>query len=173
MTRALRLSLSAVALTLCLAPPAPTADAVTGRAAFERLKTLAGTWEGRAMDAKTGPPATVTYRVASGGTVVQETLFPASDHEMISMYHLVGGELVMTHYCAAGNQPRMKLDPQASTPDKLVFAFDGGTGFDPKKDGHVHSGFISWNGERLHNDWAGWHNGAEAGHHVFYLARTK
>ena len=74
---------------------------------------------------------------------MQETLFPGTPNEMISMYHLADGQLVMTHYCAMGNQPRMKLDAQASTPDKLVFAFDGGTNFDPAKDGHVHSGSLT------------------------------
>src|SRR4051794_37581207 len=44
-------------------PAAPTAT-VSARAAFDRLKTLAGTWEGHVMTPD-GPPGTVTYRVAS------------------------------------------------------------------------------------------------------------
>jgi len=82
----------------------------------------------------------VTYRLASGGSVVEETLFPGTPHEMISMYHVVDGELVLTHYCAMANQPRMRLDRKASAPERLVFAFDGGTNFDPAKDTHGHSG---------------------------------
>ena len=57
---------------------------------------------------------------------------------MVSVYHLDGDDLRMTHYCAAGNQPRVKLDRVNSKPDELIFAFDGGTNFDPQKDHHIH-----------------------------------
>lgn len=147
--------------------------AVVPKAAFERLKTLAGTWEGQAGDGQPGLPATVTYRVASGGSVVEETLFPGSAHEMVSMYHLADGRLVMTHYCSMGNQPRMRLDETASTPDRLVFVFAGGTNFDPARDAHIHSGVIAWKGDGLHADWAAWAGGKEAGHKVFELRRKK
>jgi len=149
------------------------AGGIEPKAAFERLKTLAGTWQGAAGHGQPAETATVTYRVASGGSVVQETLFPGTPHEMISMYHLADGALVMTHYCAMGNQPRMKLDLAASTPERLVFAFDGGTNFDPAKDGHVHSGTLEWKGELLHADWAVWTAGRESGHNVFELRRSK
>ena len=67
----------------------------------------------------------------------------------------------------------MKLDEKASTPDRLVFAFDGGTNFDPAKDVHVHSGVVEWKGDALHADWAAWAGGKEAGHKVFALRRKK
>ena len=105
--------------------------------------------------------------------MVQETLFPGTPHEMISMYHLADGNLVMTHYCAMGNQPRMKLDARASTPQRLAFAFDGGTSFDPAKDGHVHSGVVELSGDTVRADWAVWNGGKEAGHNVFELHRAK
>ena len=150
-------------------PPAP----VEAKAAFERLKALAGTWEGRAGHDEPGQAATVVYRVASGGSVVEETLFPGAPHEMISMYHVVDGQLVLTHYCAMANQPRMRLDLKASTPDRLVFAFDGGTNFDPAKDTHVHSGVMEWKGESLHNAWAVYSGGKETGRNQFILSRRK
>jgi hypothetical protein len=147
--------------------------AVDAKTAFERLKTLAGTWEGQAGHGQADQAATVTYRVASGGSVVEETLFPGSPHEMISMYHLADGDLVLTHYCAMANQPRMRLDRKASTPDRLVFAFDGGTNFDPAKDAHVHSGVVEWKGESLHNAWAVYSGGKETGRNEFVLSRKK
>ena len=169
LARLTALSLVLLAPSLLAAPAA--AQPVDGKAAFERLKTLAGTWEGRAGHGDAGQAATVTYRLASGGSVVEETLFPGTPHEMISMYHIVDGQLVMTHYCAMANQPRMRLDRKTSTADRLVFAFDGGTNFDPAKDGHVHSGFISWKGEELHNDWSFWQGGREVSHNVVALKR--
>jgi hypothetical protein len=150
----------------------PTA-ALDGKAAFEKLKALAGTWEGQAGHGEAAQAATVTYRLASGGSVVEETLFPGTPHEMISMYHLVEGQLVMTHYCAMANQPRMRLDTKASTPGRLVFAFDGGTNFDPAKDTHVHSGVIEWKGESLHNSWAVYSGGKPAGQNEFVLSRKR
>lgn len=180
MTRGLVLQplfrLSAFVL-LAWVPPAPAAAEpgvpVEGKAAFERMKTLAGTWEGQAGHGQPGPAASVTYRVASGGSVVEETLFPGTPHEMISMYHMVKGELVLTHYCAMANQPRMRLDRQASTPERLVFVFDGGTNFDPAKDTHVHSGVVEWKGETLHNAWAVYSGGKETGQNEFVLTRKK
>ena len=39
----------------------------------------------------------------------------------------------MTHYCALGNQPRMKADPTAPA-NQLRFKFAGGCNIDPAKD---------------------------------------
>ena len=170
-----RTLLALIGLAVSLAPaelPAQTA-AVDAKAAFQRLQSLAGTWEGYATHEKTGPPATVVYRSASNGSVVMEDLFPGTSHEMISMYYLDGGELVMTHYCAMANQPHMRLDRKASTPDALVFAFDGGSNLDPAKDGHVHSGVIRFEGDALQADWAVWQGGKESGHNRFFLTRKK
>ena len=173
--RRLRLALStlAAAALLASAASASAAGPVDPKAAFERLKSLAGTWQGQAGHGPADQPATVVDRLASGGTVVQETLFPETPHEMISMYHLAGGQLVMTHYCAMGNQPRLKLDTAASTPERLVFAFDGGSNFDPAKDGHVHSGIVEWQGDALHADWTFWADGKPSNHAVFQLRRGR
>ena len=47
---------------------------------------------------------------------------------MTNMYALDGKSLLMTHYCAMGNQPRMKAD--ALTNNRLVFKPAGVTDFD-------------------------------------------
>jgi hypothetical protein len=112
---------------------AEASEPVTAAEAFARLKALAGKWE--------GPMAKVNYRVTAGGTVVMETLFPGSPHEMITMYTLEGKDLLATHYCSMGNQPTMKLDLAASTGNNLVFGFVGIRG-DHTHSGHIHDGFI-------------------------------
>jgi len=68
-----------------------------------------------------------------------EILYAGTDHEMVTMYYLDGDDLVATHYCAQGNQPRMKLDTKASTASRLVFDLAGGTNLDPAKDTHMHA----------------------------------
>ncbi len=156
-----------------LAGPLFAQAPLDGKNAFERLKALEGTWEGQAGHGQPGQPATVTWRVASGGSVVEETLFPGTPHEMISMYHLVDGQLVLTHYCSMANQPRMRLDPKGSSPDRLVFAFDGGTNFDPAKDTHVHSGVVEWKGDTLHASWTVFSAGKQTGQNQFVLHRKK
>lgn len=135
-------------LGLLLAKPVAAGDepGLTAKAAFDRMKSLAGEWTSETQAGK--PAEKVVYRVISNGSVVMETLFPGTNHEMVSMYHLDGGELRMTHYCAIGNQPRLKLDKAASKPDELHFVFDGGTNLDPARDSHMHSARISFRDAR-------------------------
>lgn len=86
------------------AQPAQTAKAASGL--LDPIKALAGEWEMTDDDGKTHLAA--VYRVIAGGSTVCETMFPGSEHEMVNMYHLDGPDtLVITHYCAVGNQPRM------------------------------------------------------------------
>ncbi|MGE3821017.1 MAG: hypothetical protein AB7I30_16515 [Isosphaeraceae bacterium] len=119
--------------------------AVEARAAFDRLKTLAGDWS--AVMEGENEPGEIAYRLTANDSVLMETLFPGTPHEMVTMYHLDGDELKLTHYCAAKNQPRLRLDRAASTADDLVFVFDGGTNFDPAKDMHMREARITFAGE--------------------------
>jgi ABC-type glycerol-3-phosphate transport system substrate-binding protein len=75
---------------------------------WEKMKTLVGTWEGTV--AEHPGPVTVTYKLVSNGTSLMETMDVADHSEtMITMYapDSPNGRIVATHYCAAGNQPRM------------------------------------------------------------------
>jgi hypothetical protein len=153
-------------------PPAKSARGVEAKACFEKLKTLAGTWEGSSNEMK--DKAVVRYQVTSGGSVVMETLGPGTPHEMITMYHLDGDDLILVHYCAAKNQPRMKLDRKKSTADELVFNFDGGTNLNPRKDGHMHALRLNFTGaDSVVAHWTYFKDGKSAGDTEFKLRRTK
>lgn len=102
------------------------------------VKKLAGTWVEADKDGKPTDKVVSVVKVTAGGSAVQETLFPGTDMEMVSMYHLDKGALVMTHYCMLGNQPKMKADPK-SPKGTIKFEFAGGTNLDPKKDMHMHA----------------------------------
>jgi hypothetical protein len=160
------------ALLLGLAAGAGAAPArPDAKAAFERLKTLAGSWRGNVMTAD-GPTAEVAYAVTSGGHVVAERLFPGTDHEMVTMYHLEGDALVLTHYCTMGNQPRMRLVEASG--DTLRFDFTGGAGIDPARDTHMHSGTIVFKGpDRIESQWAVYDKGKDAGAKRFFMTRVK
>lgn len=96
--------------------------------AFEQLKALAGKWSGTSQMGPDRAPAEVTYEVVSANSTVMERLFPGTPHEMISMYHLDGGRLLMTHYCAQGNQPRMRLNGLSADPHATAsFTFTDAT----------------------------------------------
>ena len=110
---------------------------------LDRLKKLVGTWVMADKDGKPTDQVVSVIKVIGGGSVVHETLFPGQAHEMVSVYHRDGSDLVMTHYCALGNQPRMKADPK-SPKNQLHFEFVGGTNIDPAKDMHMHEGTITF-----------------------------
>lgn len=141
---------------------------IDAKAAFEMLKGLAGEWSGSSSEGMAVP---LIFKVTGNGSVVMETLFAGTEHEMINMYHLVGGDLVATHYCSSGNQPSFKLDTAKSSPAELVFAFNGGTNFDPAKDGHIHNAKISLAEGKLNEEWAFWAEGVEKGVQKFNAAR--
>jgi hypothetical protein len=107
----------------------PAANAI-----FEKLKGLEGTWDANMMSAD-GEKTKVIYQVSANGTVVQETSFAGSPHEMITMYTVEGDSIVATHYCAGDNQPTLRLDTSKVKGDALVFDFVNVRGKNTK--GHI------------------------------------
>jgi hypothetical protein len=74
---------------------------------FAKLKTLEGEWE--SQDPETGAWRTSSvFSVSSNGSVVREIMMPGTPYEMTNMYHCDGDSVVVTHFCAIGNQPRMR-----------------------------------------------------------------
>ncbi|HEY6547646.1 MAG TPA: hypothetical protein VI589_07060 [Vicinamibacteria bacterium] len=119
-------------------------------ASWERLKALAGNWEGRYSD---GTEATVSYRVVSDGTAVMETLESHDSSQMISMYHKDGASLLMTHYCSLGNQTRMRTPGLAD--GRLAFTFVDATNLKSPRE-HVMSGLVMTfpSPDRLVHEWS-------------------
>jgi len=145
--------------------------ALTPQAAFERLKTLAGEWEGTAPKTPEGQKVQVAYRVVSNGSVLVESDFPGTQHEMITVYHPDGDKLMMTHYCAMGNQPRMVMEA-GSTLQEIRFAFAGGTNMNPEVDTHMHSLRIHLvDDNTVENTWTHFEGGKESQPYTFHLSR--
>jgi hypothetical protein len=97
----------AVVALIVLAAAAPsrivTAEQSPSDAAFERLKSLVGTWE--TVEKGSKRPGVATYTLTGGGKVLLEVMGGG----MATAYHLDKGTLVLTHFCGAGNQPRMRV----------------------------------------------------------------
>jgi hypothetical protein len=143
--------------------------------ALDQMKKLAGTWV--QADDKGQPTSQVVlvYKVTSAGSAVHETIFPGSDHEMVSVYYKNGSDLEMTHYCALGNQPKVRLDP-ASPKGRLDFKFAGGSNLDPAKDMHMHEGSLTVvDDDHIEWTWQGWQGGKPAEGHkmTMKLVRKK
>jgi hypothetical protein len=138
---------------------------------FERMKELAGIWEGTSNMAKEGERVRVEYRLSSGGSSIVETLFPGTPHEMVSVYFDNKGQLTMTHYCVLRNQPRMKL--QKADARKLNFVFAGGTNIDIKKDAYMGSLTITFvDKNHIVERWSLFKEGKEQEKTVFELTRV-
>jgi hypothetical protein len=143
----------------------------SGSKGFERMKELAGVWEGTSNMAKEGERVRVQYRLSSGGSSIVETLFPGTPDEMVSVYFDNKGQLTMTHYCALRNQPRMKL--QKADAQNLHFVFAGGTNIDPKKDSYMGSLTITFvDKNHIIEKWALFKEGKEQEKSVFDLSRV-
>jgi len=139
--RTITLGLSALALiAACLTAGALPKPESPAEACFAKIKSLAGDWYMK--DDKGKEVLALRYRVTSGGSTVEESIFSGQPHEMISMYHMEGGSLAMTHYCAVGNQPHMKA-AASSTPTKIVFDCASVGNSKSHNDMHMHHAVIA------------------------------
>lgn len=86
--------------------------------AWEKMKSLVGAWQGHEGD----QPVSVTYTLVSNGTSLMESLNGEHDMNMVTMYAPDGDSIVATHYCAQGNQPRMRA-ASSSDSKKLDYQF--------------------------------------------------
>lgn len=135
-------------------PPAPT------NSGLEKMKKLVGTWVAADKDGKPTDQVASVIKVTAGGSAVHETIFPGQPQEMVSIYTADGPDLVMTHYCVLGNQPRMKADPK-SPANQICFQFAGGSNLDPKKDKHMHAATLTFvDDDHFEIAGVGWEGGA-------------
>src|SRR5260370_27222490 len=95
----LRFMLSVVLISLSTVTFAQSA----AQKSFDKLKTLAGSWEAT-LD---GKPMHVSLRVTSMGNALMHEMKGDGPDNPITMFHMAGDRLFLTHYWYAGNQPRM------------------------------------------------------------------
>lgn len=156
----------AMVLTLQAASNA-TRSADTATARFDKLKALAGDWT---MSGGDGSVA-VTYRVTAGGTAVVETLFTGTPDEMVTIYTIDKGDLVLTHYCGEGNQPHMKA-LRGGDANAIDFKFDGGGNIKSPKDAHMHEATFAFkDADHVTSTWHFYRDGKPGEKAEFNLAR--
>lgn len=84
----------------------PASAPAEGEAAFARLVDLAGQWE--SVTAK-GTVIRLTFEPISRGSALVER-YEAGTTLTQTVYHPDGQRVLLTHYCAQGNQPRLVAD---------------------------------------------------------------
>jgi hypothetical protein len=151
--------------------PAPAGEAGKN-AAFEQFKRLAGDWVGK-EPGKDGKEVRVRYKVTAGGSAVVETIMPGGEHEMVSVIHPDGADLLLTHYCMLGNQPQMRAAAPGAG-NTVAFKFVRATNLKSEKDMHMHDATFTFvDADTLRTAWTHYRDGKAGGEVVFELKRAK
>src|SRR6267378_4542175 len=124
---------------------------------FDKLKTLAGSWKGQVTTVPQeayveGKLTQVSFRVTSmGNTLMHEMTMGGRPDDPITMLYLDGDRLLLTHYCDAGNRPRMtgKMSPDGKTVEFEFLDVAGSTQY-----GHMHHAVFTFVDANHHiEDW--------------------
>jgi hypothetical protein len=164
----------ALTLAVSAAEKKETSKEPAKHTGLDSFKKLAGEWTGKmAMDGNKEHPVTIIYKVTSGGSAVVETIAPGTPHEMVTVFNADGNDLMLTHYCMLGNQPRMKAECKGQG-DKFDFQFVSATNMKSDKDMHMHSVVYTLvDKDTLKADWTHFMDGKSAGIAKIELKRIK
>jgi hypothetical protein len=144
-----RLSATAFIVTLSVSIPFAGAQAqhenhagtpAASSNAFNSIKTLVGDWEGTFQwigTARKGQMNARYYLTGNGSAVVEDLTSDGKTPNMTTVYHLNGTELRATHYCGAGNQPRLKATSTNENTDSVKFEMIDITNLAKPEAGHV------------------------------------
>jgi hypothetical protein len=143
------MKMRALRIAACIVLTATAAFAQSGaQRSFDQLKSLAGAWEGKNS---MGQPVQVSYRMTAGGSALMSEIVGHGE-TMISMINFDGpNRLLLTHYCAVGNQPRMQA---SASPDgkTITFNFLDATNLDSPQSGHMDHVVIAMLGPDHHTE---------------------
>jgi hypothetical protein len=154
------------------APP-PKAGA---QESFDKLKALAGAWAGPVttlpqVPAMDGKIAQFSLRVTSmGNALVHELSVAGRPDHPVTMFYLDGDRLLLTHYCDAGNRPRMasKTPVDGKTLEFDLLDVSGGNHY-----GHMHHAVFTFIDPDHHTeDWTYMGPGDQPVRAHFDLQRT-
>jgi len=158
---------AAVGLPQEMKMPAPKSSGPQSDAqkAFEMMKTMAGSWDGSIVGLSTH----ITIRVtSSGNAILHEATGPRPDNP-ITMFYVDGDRLLLTHYCDAGNRPRMvgKISPDGKTVEFDFLDVAGSMQY-----GHMHHAVFTFLDANHHiEDWTYMLPGDKPMHAHFDLQR--
>jgi len=165
----------AIALTTVVVPAFKTAqaqelDRATALAAFEHIKKLEGTWQSKSTK---GWEERQQFRLIARGTAVVSQSVPvpsadaskadtSPDAPMLTVFHMDGDHLLLTHYCEAGNQPRMIAAATEDAGRTVRFTFLDASNMASRMTGHMHAVMIRFvDDNHFDEQWSWYENGKE------------
>jgi hypothetical protein len=172
--KSLRFLLPTIVLVSLSMPAWAQSDA---QQSFDKLKTLTGSWEGHVTTLPPqaeieGKPMQVTLRTTSmGNALMHEMTAAGRPDDPITMLYLDGDRLLLTHYCDAGNRPRMtgKISSDGKTVEFDFLDVAGSTQY-----GHMHHAVFTLTDSNHHTeDWTYMEPGDKPVHAHFELQRIK
>ncbi|HKQ48212.1 MAG TPA: hypothetical protein VJZ71_09105 [Phycisphaerae bacterium] len=139
----------------------PAAELTPARAAFERIKTLSGDWNSKSTKGWTEKES---YQVIAGGSVVMHLSYGAHPGEwMATMFHMDGEHLMLTHYCVARNQPRLRATDFSDEGSKITFTFHDATNLPSRDKGHMDKHVMMFDApDRMKTRWTWYQDGKES-----------
>jgi hypothetical protein len=164
--------LSLAALAGCASGPTHVNEATPAQKAalLDRVKSHQGTWE--ATDEKGQKHVSSVFSVSSGGSAVREILLPGTEHEMTNVYHMDGSSLMMTHYCAVGNQPHLRATEGA--PTQIAFHCDSVSNYTVKDGTYMGQMVLTFKDQdHIVEEWTSFTPGEKPNTMSFALARKK
>ena len=101
----------------------------------------------------------VSYELIAGGTSLVEKESGEKMPAMLTVYYLDGDRLLLTHYCMAGNQPRMQARAFNPETGEVAFEFLDATNLAPGG-GHMHNAKIRLaDHDHFSSEWEFYENG--------------
>lgn len=127
---------SAFFLTIALSfsGPALAEDLELMPSSFEHMSTLVGDWKREGRD---GSKFHIEFELIANKSVLVERWVSRGKTHSLTLYHRDKADVVATHYCPQGNQPRMKM----TSPDgaaQVTFDFWDATNLIKPTDSHQH-----------------------------------
>jgi hypothetical protein len=174
-----RIAISVVFILIAVAALASDATVAQSDAqkSFDQLKTLAGSWEGRVTTIPPDPSienkhVQASLRVTSmGNAIVHEMTGEGRPDHPVTMLYLDGDRLLLTHYCDAGNRPRMV---GTTSPDGRTVEFEFLDVAGSLQYGHMHHAvFTAIDANHHTEDWTYMQPGDKPVHAHMDLQRTK
>ncbi len=138
---------------------------------WEKMKTLVGQWEGTVAEDKEKKPVTENIRMTGDGSALMHIMGYGAPEEMVTMFHPDGARLMMTHYCAAHNQPRMR-SAEMKDPNRVAFDFVDVTNAAPG-DGYMYRLEITFDSPDHHTEYWTYKQGEKLMTAKFEFKRAK
>jgi hypothetical protein len=131
----MRTMIAVLMLGACMFAAEKPAPADASKKAYQQFKSLVGEWRGKSTKGWTDQ---VEFHLLAGGSAVEERTFDAHPGEtMVTIAHMDGDRLMLTHYCAAKNQPRLLATTISPDGRTVEFTFLDATNLPSRDKGHM------------------------------------